>query len=63
MSWYDKLNEYFPIEEMKSKKHIDILLEEKRCGQINLINSDDTTTPLPKLALPEVEKPKPTGLR
>ena len=29
MSWYDKLNEYFPIEEMKSKKHIDILLEEK----------------------------------
>ncbi|WP_249870117.1 GNAT family N-acetyltransferase [Oceanobacillus saliphilus] len=29
MNWYEKLNEYFPVEEMKSKKHIDILLDEK----------------------------------
>ena len=29
MNWYEKLNEYFPIEEMKSKKHMDILLHEK----------------------------------
>ncbi|MDY0407902.1 GNAT family N-acetyltransferase [Virgibacillus soli] len=29
MDWYDKLNDYFPAEEMKSKKHIDILLKEK----------------------------------
>lgn len=29
MNWYEKLNEYFPIEEMKSKKHMDLLLKEK----------------------------------
>ncbi|WP_339228782.1 GNAT family N-acetyltransferase [Oceanobacillus sp. FSL K6-2867] len=29
MNWYEKLNEYFPIEEMKSKKHMEILLDEK----------------------------------
>lgn len=29
MSWYEKLNEYFPIEEMKSKEHFEILLDEK----------------------------------
>ncbi|MEK3889858.1 GNAT family N-acetyltransferase [Bacillus sp. FSL K6-3431] len=29
MSWYNKLNEYFPAEEMKSKKHMDKLLSEK----------------------------------
>lgn len=29
MTWYDKLNNYFPIEEMKSKKHVETLLEEK----------------------------------
>lgn len=29
MEWYEKLNKYFPIEEMKSKKHMEILLEEK----------------------------------
>lgn len=29
MNWYEKLNEYFPIEEMKSKEHMEILLKEK----------------------------------
>ncbi|MBM7601625.1 GNAT superfamily N-acetyltransferase [Virgibacillus halotolerans] len=29
MNWYEKLNEYFPIEEMKSKAHMEMLLEEK----------------------------------
>lgn len=30
MNWYEKLNEYFPIEEMKSKEHMDTLLKEKK---------------------------------
>src|SRR5690625_1146897 len=30
MHWYDKLNEYFPVEEMKSKQHMEILLKEKK---------------------------------
>jgi Acetyltransferase (GNAT) domain len=29
MNWYEKLNQYFPIEEMKSKKHMEMLLKEK----------------------------------
>lgn len=29
MNWYEKLNQYFPIEEMKSKEHIELLLKEK----------------------------------
>lgn len=29
MHWYEKLSRYFPIEEMKSRKHIEMLLEEK----------------------------------
>ncbi|MDY0406176.1 GNAT family N-acetyltransferase [Virgibacillus sp. 179-BFC.A HS] len=29
MNWYDKLKEYFPVEEMKSKRHMDMLLDEK----------------------------------
>ncbi|HLR52683.1 MAG TPA: GNAT family N-acetyltransferase [Candidatus Avamphibacillus sp.] len=29
MNWYEKLNEYFPVEEMKSKRHMEILLDEK----------------------------------
>ncbi|CDQ40644.1 GNAT family N-acetyltransferase [Virgibacillus salexigens] len=29
MNWYEKLNKYFPVEEMKSKKHMEMLLEEK----------------------------------
>lgn len=29
MTWYEKLNEYFPIEEMKSKEHMETLLEER----------------------------------
>jgi len=29
MNWYEKLNAYFPIEEMKSKKHMEMLLDEK----------------------------------
>lgn len=28
MHWYDKLNEYFPIEEMKSQEHMEALLKE-----------------------------------
>lgn len=30
MHWYDKLNQYFPIEEMKSKEHMELLLEEQK---------------------------------
>ncbi|TKD71892.1 GNAT family N-acetyltransferase [Pseudalkalibacillus hwajinpoensis] len=29
MNWYEKLNQYFPIQEMKSKEHMDLLLSEK----------------------------------
>lgn len=29
MNWYEKLNQYFPIEEMKSQEHMEILLKEK----------------------------------
>lgn len=29
MNWYEKLNKYFPIEEMKSKEHMELLLKEK----------------------------------
>ncbi|WP_226670588.1 GNAT family N-acetyltransferase [Metabacillus litoralis] len=29
MNWYEKLSKYFPIEEMKSKEHIEALLKEK----------------------------------
>ena len=29
MNWYEKLNQYFPIEEMKSKEHMERLLKEK----------------------------------
>jgi GNAT superfamily N-acetyltransferase len=29
MNWYDKLNQYFPIEEMKSKEHMELLLNDK----------------------------------
>lgn len=29
MNWYEKLNQYFPVQEMKSKEHMDALLKEK----------------------------------
>ncbi|GGE51204.1 putative acetyltransferase YjbC [Pullulanibacillus camelliae] len=29
MNWYEKLNDYFPVEEMKSKQHMEILLRDK----------------------------------
>ncbi|WP_335869966.1 GNAT family N-acetyltransferase [Bacillus sp. 2205SS5-2] len=29
MHWYEKLNQYFPIEEMKSKEHMESLLKDK----------------------------------
>lgn len=29
MNWYEKLNQYFPAEEMKSKEHMETLLKEK----------------------------------
>ncbi|KIY20607.1 MULTISPECIES: GNAT family N-acetyltransferase [Mesobacillus] len=29
MHWYEKLNQYFPIEEMKSKEHMETLLQER----------------------------------
>lgn len=29
MNWYEKLSEYFPVEEMKSKEHMELLLKEK----------------------------------
>ncbi|WP_071459153.1 N-acetyltransferase [Bacillus massilinigeriensis] len=28
MHWYDKLNQYFPVEEMKSQEHMEALLKE-----------------------------------
>lgn len=28
-TWYEKLAEYFPVEEMKSEKHMELLLREK----------------------------------
>ncbi|MBM7707616.1 hypothetical protein JOD03_002563 [Chryseomicrobium aureum] len=35
MNWYEKLNQYFPVEEMKSKEHMDALLN-KKIRPINL---------------------------
>src|SRR5699024_6885430 len=29
MNWYEKLNKYFPVEEMKSREHMELLLKEK----------------------------------
>ncbi|WP_100011481.1 GNAT family N-acetyltransferase [Lentibacillus sediminis] len=29
MNWYEKLQKYFPVEEMKSREHMEMLLEEK----------------------------------
>src|SRR5699024_5896163 len=29
MNWYEKLKQYFPIEEMKSKKHMELLLKDR----------------------------------
>ncbi|WP_284139410.1 MULTISPECIES: GNAT family N-acetyltransferase [unclassified Virgibacillus] len=29
MNWYEKLNQYFPVEEMKSREHMELLLDEK----------------------------------
>ncbi|MBM7647541.1 GNAT superfamily N-acetyltransferase [Bacillus ectoiniformans] len=29
MHWYEKLNQYFPIEEMKAKEHMELLLKER----------------------------------
>lgn len=29
MNWYEKLNEYFPVEEMKSQEHMELLLQDK----------------------------------
>lgn len=29
MNWYEKLSRYFPVEEMKSREHIEALLKEK----------------------------------
>ena len=40
MSWYDQLNEYFPIEEMKSRSHVEALLRER--SNVYHIDYDDT---------------------
>lgn len=29
LNWFEKLKEYFPVEEMKSKEHMELLLKEK----------------------------------
>ncbi len=29
MHWYEKLNQYFPVEEMKSQEHLESLLKER----------------------------------
>lgn len=40
MNWYEKLNDYFPIEEMKSKEHMELLLKEK--GDVYHKDESDT---------------------
>lgn len=40
MSWYDLLNSYFPAEEMKDKRHFDVLLHEKGNIYKKLENDD-----------------------
>lgn len=40
MHWYEKLNQYFPIEEMKSQEHMEILLNEKS----DLYHKDESPT-------------------
>ncbi len=40
MHWYDKLNKYFPVEEMKSKEHMELLLREK--GDVYYKDESDT---------------------
>lgn len=37
MNWYEKLNRYFPIEDMKSQEHMELLLDEKS----NLYHKDE----------------------
>ncbi|MFC4559327.1 GNAT family N-acetyltransferase [Virgibacillus kekensis] len=39
MNWYEKLSKYFPIEEMKSKKHMEMLLAEK--GDVYIKDESD----------------------
>lgn len=39
LSWFEKLNEYFPVEEMKSKEHMELLLKEKA----NVYHKDEGT--------------------
>ena len=29
MNWYEKLNKYFPVEEMKSREHMEMLMKDK----------------------------------
>ncbi|WP_078595305.1 GNAT family N-acetyltransferase [Evansella clarkii] len=38
MNWYEKLNQYFPVEEMKSKEHMELLLKEKK----GIYNKDES---------------------
>ncbi|HSH24636.1 MAG TPA: GNAT family N-acetyltransferase [Massilibacterium sp.] len=40
MNWYDLLNSYFPEEEMKDKRHFDVLLNEKGNIYKKLENDD-----------------------
>ncbi|RKQ32626.1 GNAT family N-acetyltransferase [Oceanobacillus halophilus] len=40
MNWYDKLKEYFPIEEMKSREHMELLLKEKS----DVYHKDESST-------------------
>ncbi|PLR78819.1 GNAT family N-acetyltransferase [Bacillus sp. V3-13] len=37
MHWYEKLNQYFPVEEMKSQEHMETLLKE----QANIYHKDE----------------------
>lgn len=41
MNWYEKLTEYFPVEEMKSQQHMKMLLEEKKKHIIKTIDYGD----------------------
>ncbi|WP_026576368.1 GNAT family N-acetyltransferase [Bacillus sp. UNC438CL73TsuS30] len=49
MHWYEKLNQYFPIEEMKSREHMETLLKE----QSNIYHKDEG--PLHVLMYAELE--------
>ena len=45
MHWYEKLKRYFPIEEMKSREHMEALLSER--GDVYRVDHGEHHVPLP----------------